>query len=236
MAYQILNKTSDRAEIHLYEDIGEGWFGGISAKTFTDDLKKLGSIKSIDLRINSPGGSVFEGVTIYNVLKSHKARKTVYIDGLAASIASVVAMAGDEILMADNALMMIHDPWGMMVGTADEMRAEADVLDTVRSILVDTYAKRTKQDKDKIAKLMSEETWMTAAEAVDLGFADGVSEEALMAACVDVSRYKYKHLPTEYSASYDLRAKRDARFMRMAASTNRLAPQAVRNRRKQRQS
>lgn len=236
MAYQILNKSKDRAEIHLYEDIGEGWFGGVSAKTFTDDVKKLGDVKSIDLRINSPGGSVFEGVTIYNILKSHQARVIVHIDGLAASIASVVAMAGDEILMAENALMMIHDPWGMTVGTAEDLRAEAGVLDTVKATLIDTYAKRTKQGKDKIAAMMEAETWMTAIEAVELGFADRVSEEALLAACVDVSRYKYKHLPTEYSSSYDLRARRDARFMRMAASANRLAPQAVRNRRKARQS
>lgn len=232
MAYQILNKSNDRAEIHLYEDIGAGWFGGVSAKQFTDDIKKLGAVKSIDLRINSPGGSVFEGVTIYNVLKSHAARVTTYIDGLAASIASIVAMAGDEIVMADNALMMIHDPWGMTVGTAEDMRSEAAVLDTVKATLIDTYAKRTKQDKGKIAEMMADETWMTAAEAVELGFADGVSDEALMAACVDVSRYKYKHLPTEYSAAYDLRAKRDARLMRVAAATNRLVPQAIRNRRK----
>lgn len=232
MAYQILNKSKDRAEIHLYEDIGEGWFGGVSAKVFTDDIKKLGAVKAIDLRINSPGGSVFEGVTMYNVLKSHQARVTVHVDGLAASIASIVAMAGDEILMADNALMMIHDPWGMTVGTADDMRAEAGVLDTVKATLIDTYAKRTNQQKDKIAAMMADETWMTAAEAVDLGFADAVSGEALMAACVDISRYKYKHLPTDYSSAYDLRAQRDARMMRIAAATNRLVPQAIRNRRK----
>jgi ATP-dependent Clp endopeptidase proteolytic subunit ClpP len=232
MAYQILNKSKDRAEIHLYEDIGEGWFGGVSAKTFVDDIKKLGTVNHIDLRINSPGGSVFEGVTIYNVLKSHSARIVAHIDGLAASIASIVAMAGDEIHMADNALMMIHDPWGMSVGTAEDMRNEAEVLDTVKQTLIDTYAKRTGQDKDKIAQMMEVETWMSAAEAVDMGFADFVTDEELMAAAVDVSRYKYKHLPTEYSNSYTLRAKRDARFTRIAAATNRLVPPDVRKRRK----
>ena len=98
------------ADILIYEDIGDGWLGGISAKTFADELKKLKNLTQLNVRINSPGGAVFDGLAIYNTLKKHKANVTVSIDGLAASIASVIAMAGDQITMAENALMMIHDP------------------------------------------------------------------------------------------------------------------------------
>jgi ATP-dependent Clp protease protease subunit len=96
--------------------VGEGWFGGMSAKTFVTELQKLGKVDVINLHINSPGGSVFDGVAIYNSLKSHPARIEVDVDALAASIASVIAMAGDEIRIAENAMMMIHDPTGVAIG------------------------------------------------------------------------------------------------------------------------
>jgi len=230
MAYQILNKANKSAEIHLYEDIGEGWFGGVSAKSFMEDLKALGNLNQLDVRINSPGGSVFDGVTIYNVLKSNSANVTTYVDGLAASIASIIAMAGDQIHMADNALMMIHDPWGMSMGTAEDMRAEANVLDTVKQTLIDTYAKRTGQEKALIAEMMANETWMDAEQAKSLGFADTITEEAKMAAAVDVSRYHYRKAPEAIAAAPSKKANRDARIERMRGACTRLVPQAVRKR------
>lgn len=202
MTYRIVsNKAEKSAEIFIYEDIGEGWFGGMSSKQFAADLKDLGELDSLSLRLNSPGGSVFEGNTIYNLLREHSANLTVHIDGLAASIASVIAMAGDEIVMAENALMMIHDPWGFAVGTADDLRKEADVLETVRGTIITAYKSRTGNEEKEISDWMSDETWMSAQEALDRGFADSISEEMKQAASVDWRRYGYKHPPRALSAA-----------------------------------
>ena len=188
----ILNKATKSAELYVYEDIGGGWFGGVSSKDVADELKKLGdSVDRLTVRLNSPGGSVFEGVAIYNLLLSAKPEVHVVVDGLAASIASVVAMAGKTISMADNAMMMIHDPWGMAVGSADEMRRQAETLDAVRDVLVATYTKRTGQRGEDISDWMHAETWMTAAQATELGFADSTQEADKLAARCDMSRYPY---------------------------------------------
>ena len=125
-SYQI-KAQKDSAEIWIYEDIGEGWLGGLSAKVFADDLKKVGKVKNIYVRINSVGGSAVDGTAIYNSLKRHPANINVSIDGIAASIASIIAMAGDHIEMASNAMMMIHEPWIVAGGTASELREQADV-------------------------------------------------------------------------------------------------------------
>ena len=101
-----------RGEIYIYEDIGEGWFGGLTAKAFSDTMREIGDVSALDIYINSPGGSVFDGVAIYNQIKRFNGEKIIHIDGIAASIASVIAMAGDEIRIASNGMMMIHDPWG----------------------------------------------------------------------------------------------------------------------------
>ena len=192
----ILNKAASSAEIYLYEDIGAGWFGGVSSKEFSDELKSIGAVDTINLRLNSPGGSVFEGVAINNLLSSNPANVIVHIDGLAASIASIVAMAGDEIRMAENALMMIHDPWGLAVGTAEDMRKEADTLEVVRDTLIKTYVSRTTSEEEQISEWMQAETWMNADEAKERGFADQITEEMKQAACIDCSRYKYRNAPT----------------------------------------
>lgn len=184
------------AEIWLYDEIGSGWFGGMSAKQFADEFKKLGKVNNISLRINSPGGDVFDGLAIYNILKQSSSRITVYIDGLAASIASIVAMAGDEINMADNAIMMIHKAWGMAIGNSDEMQAMSDTLNKLDGTLVGTYAKQTGMDQTRIAELMSAETWMTAQEALNYGFITRITDEMKLAAHFDLDKYKYKNLPT----------------------------------------
>ncbi len=180
-----------RGEIWLYDQVGEGFFGGMSAKTFTAELNKLGQVDTVNLHINSPGGSVFDGVAIYNALKNHPARIEVDIDGIAASIASVIAMAGDEIRMAGNAMMMIHDPYGMSMGGAAEMRKTADLLDQIKNVIVDTYAKRTGESAGTIATLMADETWMTATDALQLGFADSTTDDQRIAACFDLSMFKH---------------------------------------------
>jgi ATP-dependent Clp protease protease subunit len=186
---RVLNRGSKRGEIWLYDQVGEGFFGGMSAKQFTQELGKLGQVDTINLHINSPGGDVFQGFAIYNALKSHPARVEVDIDGLAASIASVIAMAGDEVRIAANAMVMIHNASGAAFGGAGEMRKTADLLDQVGKNIISTYAKRTGQSDAKLAKWMDEETWMTAAEAADLGFVDVITDDQQIAACFDLSRF-----------------------------------------------
>jgi ATP-dependent Clp protease protease subunit len=160
-----------RGEIYIYESIGEGWYGGITAKSFSESLKELGDVKALDIYINSPGGSVFDGIAIFNQIRRFNGERIVHIDGIAASIASVIAMAGDEINIADNGMMMIHDPWSMAFGTADEMRKMADSLDKVRNTILDTYVAKTDGKRDEISEMMTAETWLSADEAVEKGFA-----------------------------------------------------------------
>lgn len=186
--FRIQAKDQGSAEILIYDEIG---FFGITAKQFIEELKALGDVKNITLRINSPGGDVFDGLAIFNVLQGHPAEILVMIDGIAASIASVIAMAGDRIIMPDNAFMMIHDPTGVVIGTAEDMRKLADNLDSIKTALVSAYRKKSGQTDEKIMELMSEETWLTGQEAVDLKFADEVSEPAQIAARFDLSKFKH---------------------------------------------
>jgi len=162
----------------------------VSAVSFMDALAKAGDVDAIDLYINSPGGDVFDGTAIYNQLARHKAHVVVHIDGIAASIASIVAMAGDTIKIADNGMMMVHNPWVMTAGNAAELRKQADVLDQVATTMVGTYVARTKQTPEYVAMLMAAESWLTSDDAVAAGFADAKSDAVKMAANYDLSRFK----------------------------------------------
>ena len=188
------NKGNKSGEILIYEEIGEGWFGGIGAKSFAKELKELGTLDEINVRINSDGGNVFDGIAIYNQLRRNGARIIVDIDGLAASIASVIAMAGDEIRIAENATLMYHDPWGVVAGTADQIRTQADLLDQVRDQLIDTYAQQASIDREQIGDEMTAETWLTAAQALDRGLVTEITGEMQMAAHWDLT--KFKHPPS----------------------------------------
>jgi len=188
-------------EIWLYDQVGEGWFGGMSAKTFVAELQKLGKVDIINLHINSPGGSVFDGVAIYNSLKSHPARIEVDVDSVAASIASLIAMAGDEIRMAANSMMMIHDPMGFAMGSAGDMRKTADLLDQVKGVIAGTYVNRTGKKEAEIAQMMTDETWMTADEAQQKGFADLVTEEQRIAACTGFDFSNFKRTPPRFTGT-----------------------------------
>jgi ATP-dependent Clp endopeptidase proteolytic subunit ClpP len=178
--YAIQQTADGEAEVSIYDEIG---FGGVTAKAFLAELKKL-SGQRVHLRINSVGGSVVEGAAIYNALRRHKGGLVVHIDALAASMASVIAMAGDETLIAGNALVMIHNPWGMTMGDADELRKEADILDKLKKTLVNAYTRKTGRDAEEIARMMDEETWLDATEAVALGFADAVEDDLEAAASI----------------------------------------------------
>lgn len=203
--YRIENK-SDRAEIWLYEQIGEDFWsgGGVTSKKFQEELAAI-KAKQIELHINSPGGSVFEGVTIYNLLKQHEAKITTFIDGLAASIASVIALAGDSVVMAANALFMIHNPSGVVFGTSSDMRKTADVLDKIRSTMSGVYSGKSGKTEEEINNLLDAETWMTADEALEMGFVDGIAEEMDLAACARfipvMAKAGFKHIPNAINAS-----------------------------------
>lgn len=159
------------AEVWLYEEIG-GWWG-LDAASFVDTINAI-SAPRIRLRINSPGGDVFDGIAIYQALLSHPATVDVQIDGLAASAASYVAQAGDTVSIGASAMMMIHDAWGFAVGDARDMRSLADLLDKISTAIADVYATRAGGSVDAWRTAMLAETWYTGREAVDAGLADTV--------------------------------------------------------------
>jgi ATP-dependent protease ClpP protease subunit len=175
------------AEVVIYDEIGAY---GVSAKGFLAELGALPDGTPLALRLNSPGGSVFDAVAIYNAIKRHSGTVTVWIDGIAASAASYIAMAGDEIVMPENAFLMIHDPAGMVMGTAIDMRAMAEALDKIKGSLLQGYAAKSGRAQEEIAPLMAAETWLDAKDALDLGFADRIAEPVRIAARFDVGRFR----------------------------------------------
>ena len=168
------------AEIVIYDEIGKSWWGEdtVSAKSFLDELDRAGRGRCRStLRINSPGGDVFDGVAIHNAIKNHKANVTAHVDGLAASAASFIAMAADKIVMPANTFMLVHGASGFSFGNADDMRAVADDLDRIDKSLTATYVARSKSSTAKVKALMKEDRLMDAAEAKEWGFADEVTKE-----------------------------------------------------------
>ncbi len=195
--FSIQAKANNSAVIKLYDEIG-CW--GITAKQFAQELSALGDVKNIELRIDSPGGDVFEGITIYNLLKGLDAYVTVHIDGLAASMGSVIAMAADKIIMPETAFMMIHKPWGGQVGDADDLRAYADLLDKVETTLSATYMKKTGLSAEAIADLLKKETWFNGTEAVEAGFADELSSQSQTTNYANSKRMENYNMPKELKA------------------------------------
>lgn len=162
-----------KAELRLY-----GELVGVSADDFARRLERLGEIDELLIRINSPGGDLFSGVAIYNLLRRYPAKKIVYIDGIAASAASIVAMAGDVVIMPPSSIFMIHNPQvDGLGGDADNLRRAADSLDEVKKSMVAAYVERTGLAESAIEKMVSAETWMTATRAVELGFADEIDKK-----------------------------------------------------------
>lgn len=190
-------ETGGAPEILIYDEIGRY---GVSAKAFDEELKALGSVTELTLRINSPGGDVFAGNAIFNMLKRWKSRSgariVVYVDGLAASMGSLIAMVGDEVVMPANAMMMIHDPATIAIGNAGEMREAARFLDKVKAGMVLAYATKSGKGEDEISFIMEAETWFTAEEAVAQGFADVVEAAMDVAAVHDaISSYNFTNAP-----------------------------------------
>ena len=173
------------AEISIYDEIGDY---GTSAKNFIEEVKNIGK-KDITLRINSVGGSVFDGLAIYNTLRSHQGYVNIKIEGLAASISTVIAMAGDNIEMAENGFFMIHNPFGQSAGEAGDMRKTADLLDKIKNEIIEIYQRQTKLPYDVLSEMMDKETWLSSQEAQELGFINDITEPLKVAASYNLSKF-----------------------------------------------
>ena len=187
--FKIEAKGSE-ATILLYGAVGEDmWEDSVSAKKISDELKDLpSSIKTIHLRVNSPGGSVFDGITIYERLRQHKAKIITYVDGMAASIASIIALAGEEVVIGEGAFFMVHAPMSGVFGNAREMEDMIEVLDKIENQMTGIYARKTNLSTAEITRMLLKDTWLNAEEAVEMGFADRISnseeEQISAAACL----------------------------------------------------
>jgi ATP-dependent Clp protease protease subunit len=177
-----IRAAANEADVYIYEDVGSSWFGGVSALDFAEALRALGSVKTINVRINSYGGDVFDGLAIYRQLVDHSAKIVTHIDGVAASIASVIAMAGNEIRVAEAGFVMIHNAWGVGIGEAKDMRQMADTLDACTGSVTDVYAARTKNTPATLKAWMDAETWFNGKDAVANGFATELAENLRVAA------------------------------------------------------
>jgi ATP-dependent Clp protease protease subunit len=186
--WEVKAKANKTGELLIYGDITSTsyWGDEITPKAIDSAMKELGDIDTLNVYVNSGGGSVFAGMAIFNIIKRCKATtKNAYVDGLAASISSVIPLACDKVYMPSNSMMMVHLPSGGMRGNAEEMRKMADTLDKVRDTIIEVYKEKTGKDEEELKALMEAETWMTAKEAIEMGFADELQAEVKIAASTD---------------------------------------------------
>lgn len=187
------------AELYFYGEISDtSWDGDeVTPQAFKKDLDRLGDLSNLDIYINSLGGDVFAGLSIYNMLKRQSAHTRVHVDGIAASAASVIAMAGDEIIMPRNAMMMIHNAWTLTGGNADKLKATAEKLDRIDGTLAQIYSDRTGLSTETVRDMMARETWMNGDEALGKKFCDRTEENKRFAALADdmsaVAKSKYEN-------------------------------------------
>ena len=170
--FKIQNKSADVAEVLIYDEIG-GY--GIGARQFVEALNAV-TAKNIKLRINSPGGDAFDAFAMYSAITGHKATVNVQIDGLAASAASIVAMAGDTVCIAKNAFLMIHCAATLAFGTGEELQKQAAVLAKIDATIAQVYADKSGKSLDQIKAAMDAETWFTSSEAKSFGLVDSIGE------------------------------------------------------------
>ena len=188
--YNIKNLSESSAEVVIYDEIGAF---GIESKTFIDELAKVPKDKEILLRVNSPGGSVIDGLAIYDAIRRTPQKVTTRIEGLAASIASIIALAGDEVIMSENSLFMIHNVWGGETGDSKDMRKAADLMDKMSSKLVSIYMAKSGKEESEIKSWMDAETWFSAEEALEAGFITSIEEPIALAAKFDIYKCNYKN-------------------------------------------
>lgn len=216
--WNVKNQAKE-AEVLLYSEIGEDWWGdGISAKAFIEELQGLPStVEKIIVRINSPGGDVFDGFAIYQALLRDRRQIVTAVDGLAASAASVVMMAGDEINAAETSMVMIHDPWTIAIGNAEDFRSVSELLDQITGQIVTAYGRREKVDKAAIRDAMRSETWYTAEQAKEVGLVDTVTE-ATVAVAAKVPPGRYANAPKRLLGGQVAPAKPQEARHRLAAA------------------
>lgn len=222
--YRIQNAAStDEATIYIY-DVIDSWYG-VNANDLVRELAGITASK-IHVRINSPGGSVFDGMAIYNALKRHKAEIITHVDGWAASAASFIALAGDTVLMGEGSFIMIHNAWGVAIGDAEDMRRMAETLDTISDAIIGIYERQTENDRDQIIEWMDAETWFNADAAIEAGFADAMEEGITAeASAVDSALVEhFKNVPREIAA-----VATERRSSEPAKKTERSAERALRD-------
>ena len=221
--YKIEAKAeSDAAEILIYDIVGWPF---IEADTFVRDLSTI-SAKTITVRINSPGGDVFDGTAIFNALKNHPARIVTRIEGLAASIASIIALAGDEVQAHANTMFMIHNSWAVGIGDQHALRETADILAKIDSNILDVYYAKTGHGKKELKQMMNDETWFTAKEAEERGFVDTIIEtQASAQARFDLSMFANvpEDMTARASGGRDLTQREIERALRDAGASRSFA-------------
>ncbi|MDT2648036.1 Clp protease ClpP [Enterococcus dongliensis] len=200
--WEVKQLANEEADIFIFgEIVSFKWDDtDTTAASFQKDLKSLGEVSQINLHINSPGGSVFEGIAIGNMLKKHKAHVSAHVDALAASIASVIVASCDEVIMPENSMLMIHNPWMISMGNSKELRKTADDLDKIAESSVVTYLAKAgdKLTEEKIKQIMDEETWLSAQEAYEYGLCDAIESSNRMAASVSEKLFEaYQNVPDE---------------------------------------
>jgi len=198
--WEIKAQSDKTGELFLYGDITSSkWYDeDVTPKDIDNELKALGDIDTLNVYVNSGGGSVFAGFAIYNMIKRHKAKvKNAYVDGLAASISSVIPMACGNIYMPKNSMLMIHQPWAGIMGNSKEFRDMADRLDKIGSQIIEIYKEKTGLDEEKLLEMMDAETWLTADEAIELGFANELQEEVKIAASIDGDFLMYRDVKVD---------------------------------------
>lgn len=194
--FEVVAKAdSSDVEIFLYDaivssEIEAEYWGGVAPESFVKAVYGVAKGATIHLRINSPGGSVFAARAMEQALRDHKGRVVVHIDGLAASAATFIAMAGDEVIMSKGALFMIHKAWTGLWGNADDLRKEAELLDKIDGTLADTYADKTGKSVEQVAAWMAAETWFSSAEALEAGFATSIADSEVKAGTWNLSAYE----------------------------------------------
>lgn len=196
----------DDATLYLYDVIvSDDYFGGVSAQKFVQTLNALDA-QTIHLRINSPGGDVFAARAMEQAVREHSSRIVAHIDGYAASAASYLALSADEVVIADGGFYMIHKAWTFAFGNADDLIDTAALLEKIDESLINTYAKETGQESERIMAWMADETWFNSAEAVEYGFADRVAEEAVTDQA-DWDFAAYEHAPEVGPKADDIESK-----------------------------
>ncbi|MEN3088234.1 MAG: head maturation protease, ClpP-related [Staphylococcus pseudoxylosus] len=200
--FNVMKTSEKKASIDMYGEIVDEQFDDVetSAVSFKQALKDLGDVEEIDLNINSPGGSVFSGITIYNMIKNHPAKITAHIQGLAASIATCIAMGADKVVMPANAMMMIHNAWTLAMGNSNDLRKQADDLDKINQTVFQSYVDKNPDiDHALLQKMMDEETWLTADECKNLGIIDEIGSSSKVAAKISPEmEAKFKNMPNQF--------------------------------------